>query len=410
MTFQIRPAVRTAANPLIGLYGLSGTGKTFSALLLARGLVGPQGRIVMIDTESGRGELYADVIDGGYGVIPLGEPFSPDRYIEAFKAAEQSGADVIIIDSGSHIWEGTGGVTDWAASIQERTGKAGLHCWKDPKMAHQKFVLALLRSKTPVIVCLRAKYKSRQGKNPKTGKTEIIRDEHATPIQSAEFIFEMTVHAEILQDHTLNVTKISHPDLASVFESGKMLSIDTGKALSEWAKGDDRASAGNGVSGNGNDELHRAAREVASLGKKRFREYYKTLAKPDRAVVAPIMDELKAITEAADKGALDRDDPFAGDASEESSGDTVDTKEEAAVVGPLTPFAFIGLDGTERVCDDAEIAAQAFEQELDAAPDPQAASNFADSNKTFFNALKAADKTAFLRVSNALGDVTGAVA
>ena len=90
--FQIKAATRTGVKPLIGFYGESGTGKTYSALLLARGLVGTAGRIVMIDTESGRGSLYADVLPGGYDVLELRQPFSPAAYVEAINAVEQSGA------------------------------------------------------------------------------------------------------------------------------------------------------------------------------------------------------------------------------------------------------------------------------------------------------------------------------
>ena len=43
--------------------GPSGSGKTFSSLKLARGLVGPTGKIAFIDTENGSGKLYADLTE-----------------------------------------------------------------------------------------------------------------------------------------------------------------------------------------------------------------------------------------------------------------------------------------------------------------------------------------------------------
>jgi len=66
-----RPAIRGSAKLLVGLYSESGCGKTLSALLLARGFVGPNGTIGMIETESGRGEAYADTLSGGYSVLSL---------------------------------------------------------------------------------------------------------------------------------------------------------------------------------------------------------------------------------------------------------------------------------------------------------------------------------------------------
>lgn len=237
MAFTIRPAQRSDSKALIGLYGQSGSGKTYSALMLARGLVGPTGKIVMIDTESGRGSLYADVIPGGYDVIDIGAPFSPVSYMEALDAAEKAGAECVVIDSISHEWEGVGGVGDMAAQIEARTGKPGLHCWKEPKLAHQKMLLKLLQSRTHVICCLRAKRKSRQVKNERTGKNEIIKDDFYSPKQDGDFIFEMTVHAEILADHKLRVTKVSHPGLAQVFKDGIVISEATGRAVAEWSKG-----------------------------------------------------------------------------------------------------------------------------------------------------------------------------
>src|SRR5712671_804962 len=58
MAGGFRLAERSQANPLIGIHSESGNGKTKSALLLARGFVGPAGKIGMIETEAGRGEVY----------------------------------------------------------------------------------------------------------------------------------------------------------------------------------------------------------------------------------------------------------------------------------------------------------------------------------------------------------------
>lgn len=229
---EIHQASRTSIKPLIVAYSESGCGKTYSSLLLARGFVGPGGKIALIDSESGRGELYADVIEGGYSVLRLEPPFSPQRYIEAQREVLKWGAQIIIVDSGSHEWEGSGGVLDQAGANEERTGKPGLHCWKAPKLEHAKWVLELLRAPVPVIVCLRAKFKSRQTKE--NGKTVIVKDDHTSPIQSEEFIFEATAHFEILPDHSVNLTKCSHPALRSCFPSAGPITVEHGRKLAEW--------------------------------------------------------------------------------------------------------------------------------------------------------------------------------
>jgi hypothetical protein len=136
----------------------------------------------------------------------------------------------------SHEWEGSGGVTEMATEIEIRSGKSGLHCWKEPKMQHARMMLKLLRTPMPVICCLRAKRKSRQGKDEK-GKTVIVKDEFATPKQDGDFIFEMTVHAELMPDHALRVTKLGHPALAEIFKTGEMVTIETGQRLAAWCSG-----------------------------------------------------------------------------------------------------------------------------------------------------------------------------
>jgi hypothetical protein len=230
---NIRKATRQGVRPLIGLFSESGCGKTYSSLLLARGFVGNAGKIALIDTESGRGELYADVLPGGYDVLPLDPPFTPARYVEALQAVAKAGYSIAIVDSASHEWEGQGGVLDMAGDNEARTGRAGLHNWKQPKMEHAKFLLGLLQSPLPVIVCMRAKYKTRQGKDER-GKTAIIKDEFTSPIQSEDFIFEMTVHGEIMSDHSLRLTKCSHPALRECFPSGKPIAIEHGAKLAAW--------------------------------------------------------------------------------------------------------------------------------------------------------------------------------
>lgn len=232
--FESKKASRGGVKPLIGFYSESGAGKSYGALLVARGMVGPNGRIEQIDTEAGRGELYSDIIPGGYNTIRMSEPFSPSRYVEAVRFAEKEGADVIVIDQISNEWEGIGGVLDLAGQNEE-AGKKGLAVWKSPKMEHARMMVRLLQSPCPIIVCLRAKYKSRQVKQ--NGKTEIVKDDHLTPIQADDFVFEMTTHAQINMDHSIVLTKCSHPALRGCFpaDGKEPLSLATGEAIANWA-------------------------------------------------------------------------------------------------------------------------------------------------------------------------------
>ena len=358
---QFKPAERKNTIPIIGLYGLSGCGKTMSALLLARGLVGERGKVGLIDTETGRGQLYADVIPGGYNTLELSDPFTPQRYIEAIDAAISAGLDCLIIDSGSHEWEGLGGVLDMARQNEENTGKAGLHNWKEPKLQHNRFVMKLLQAPFPVIVCLRAKYKSRQVKNG--GKNEVVRDDHATPLQAEDFIFELTAHAEVKADHTIHLTKCSHPQLRECFPTDKPISTETGAAIAQWAKGGAAASA---------EDLLPKAREAAKGGRDGLRAFWKGLSRAEREALKPHTDELSQAADAVD--------PPAGVPVHGPDGDVVehaetDAERQHALVTavsshPARVEEIVRVNGLDAGTGDwlRSVAAEAQEQRSQAAP------------------------------------------
>ena len=107
---QLIKAERQRAKIKMALQGPSGSGKTYSSLLLAFGLSGSWNKIAVIDTENHSANLYAHL--GEYNVVNIGAPYNPEKYIDAIKLCEDAGMDVIIIDSISHEWDGSGGILD----------------------------------------------------------------------------------------------------------------------------------------------------------------------------------------------------------------------------------------------------------------------------------------------------------
>src|SRR5204862_126708 len=91
---NIGPAERAGAHLLIQLYGPPRSGKTYTALRIARGMVGPEGRIGVLDTESGRARLYSDKVPGGFVVGELTPPYTPRRYLAAIAAWVRGGKPV----------------------------------------------------------------------------------------------------------------------------------------------------------------------------------------------------------------------------------------------------------------------------------------------------------------------------
>lgn len=155
MKFEIKRATKAQSRARIALMGPAGSGKTFTALELARHL----GRnVILIDTERGSASKYADEFE--FSVIEL-DSFSPKTYTEAIRAAEAAGADLIIIDSLSHAWIGKDGAleqVDRAASGSQGGSRGNsFTAWKNVTPLHNELVDTILRARAHVIATLRTK-------------------------------------------------------------------------------------------------------------------------------------------------------------------------------------------------------------------------------------------------------------
>jgi hypothetical protein len=148
---QLQKAERKQAVIKLALQGPSGSGKTYSSLLLAYGLVGNWNHISLIDTENNSSHLYSHL--GSFNVLSLAEPFSPERYIEAIETCEKAGMKVIVIDSISQEWEGTGGI------IETHVNMAGnsFTNWNRITPRHNAFVQKILQSPCHIIATIRSK-------------------------------------------------------------------------------------------------------------------------------------------------------------------------------------------------------------------------------------------------------------
>ena len=224
---EIRTAQRTQSKLRIGLSSPSGGGKTYSSLLLAKGLVGEWEKIGMIDSENGRGDIYSDF--GKYNIITLKPPFTPESYIEAIRAFEKAGVSVIIIDSTTHEWDGEGG----CLQLNEKLAVAKYRgntwsAWSETTPRHQRFLDAITSSDCHIITTVRNKVDTvfADGKVKKVGIKEIQRE---------GFEYELTVNFNVDRDsHTVMASK----DNTRLFE-GKdpfVITEETGKILRDWVE------------------------------------------------------------------------------------------------------------------------------------------------------------------------------
>lgn len=284
MALEFRPAVREAVPMPIALSGPSGSGKTYTALLMAAGIAGVTGKVALLDTENGRGKLYADspgirkALPNGYLYAEL-TSFAPSDYIGAIDDAEAAGITVLVIDSGSHEWEGPGGCDEIAEKAHKK--------WITAKKEHKKFVYRMLYSTMHIIICLRARE-----------KVKVVGSQYIPmgilPICEKNFMFEMLLSLQ-LQDGTHYAAPVKIPEaLAGVFPGGRMLTKDDGAKIREWID--------SGSVGNSDDRTKKRARLAAESGMKAYLDFFASLTPSQRKILAASTHaENKSVAEAVDK-------------------------------------------------------------------------------------------------------------
>jgi len=225
---QIRKARRSATKLRLLLTGPSGAGKTWGALQIAKGM---GGKTVVIDTEEGSSDLYDHLHD--FDVIDLRPPFSPERYIEAIKAAEEAGYEVIIIDSVTHCWSGPGGcleILEDVAKAQFRGNTWSAFSVITPRW--RAFVDAILRSPAHVICCGRSKTETAQVDDH--GKKKVAK--LGMKLEARDGLeFEFTCVLDLIHDgHYATVSK----DRTGLFAGDpKPITPETGERLAAWLAG-----------------------------------------------------------------------------------------------------------------------------------------------------------------------------
>jgi hypothetical protein len=194
------------------------------ALLLAFGITGDWDKIGMIDTEEGSGELYVGVQKHGIEIgefqyIRISKDFSPVHYVDAVKAFEASGVEVIIIDSLTHAWAGTEGLLDKQGKVAAKSGNS-YTAWRDVTPQHNALVNSMLQSKCHIIATMRSKveYALQDGDN---GKKKVVKMGMA-PIQREGMEYEFTAFFEVDSNSIASPSK-DRTDLFSTLNAAGQL-------------------------------------------------------------------------------------------------------------------------------------------------------------------------------------------
>lgn len=221
MAMQFTPAVRRRAKLRLAISGPSGSGKTYGALQIAKGL---GGKVAVIDTERGSASLYSDLIE--FDTLELQPPYAPERFIEAIRSAEAAGYDVIVIDSITHEWNGSGGCCDINENLAQAKYRGNTwSAWSETTPRHRAFVDAILQANCHVIATMRSKTETVQGEDKKVRKVGMKTE------QRDGTDYEFTVMLELEHEKHLAV---AGKDRTRLFREPHLITPDTGKRLIEW--------------------------------------------------------------------------------------------------------------------------------------------------------------------------------
>ncbi len=217
---MFKKAEKKTSKLRLAIEGASGSGKTYSSLILASSI---GKKIAVLDTEHGSASLYSDKFN--FDVLELKPPYAPEHYIKAIDEAEKLGYDVIILDSITHEWNGVGGCLDIVNKISGNSYTA----WAKVTPRHDAFVNRILNSKIHIIATMRSKANYETGKN-QNGKMTVEKKGTA-PIQREGMDYEFTVVFDLNHQHSASSTK----DRTGLFD-GKdfIITNDTGCQLLNW--------------------------------------------------------------------------------------------------------------------------------------------------------------------------------
>lgn len=220
---MFKKAIKQEAKLRLAIAGPSGSGKTYSGLAIGTEI----GKTALIDTEHGSASKYADLFE--FDVLEMEPPFSPERFIKAIREAEQGGYEVLVLDSLSHVWNGTGGLLEEVDRIARAKYQGNsFAAWKDATPIYNKLVDAIIQSKIHIIATMRTKqdYVLTTDEKGKSRPQKV----GLAPIQRDGFEYEFDVVMTMDVNNTGVITKSRAAEL-----SGKIFD-KPGKDFSDQVK------------------------------------------------------------------------------------------------------------------------------------------------------------------------------
>ena len=222
--FEAKPAEREKLKFMGMFTGADGSGKTASALMIAKGIIEAKypdmdstsdefwAKIGVADTEHNRAKVYSNTTLNGHYLgrfmhVDFQPPYDVESYIEVIAYLKSIGCEFVIVDSLTPVWDDAGGLLEYH-------GKVGgtFQAWNKVNPIVKKLYRAVTADMDiHMITTVRAKIKYEMAQSEtgqlgvaKIGLKPIMRDNFEYEVMSTVH-FDMEHKPTILKDitHTL---------------------------------------------------------------------------------------------------------------------------------------------------------------------------------------------------------------
>lgn len=219
---NITKATRTKCAASIQIEGLSGKGKSGTALLIALALTNNNiDDILAVDTEKKSLNLFEGLeLTNGYKVPPFDvvqlspeDGFCPSNYIACKQAAKDINKKVLILDSMSHAWQYQGGILDIVARLkqtQDRYKKDAYAVWNDPEVVAEKNKLFEMVRDDDMHIISTVRVKEKMEYTSENGKPKLV-SLGEQQIMQADLKYEFDLVLQCLRQGSTKNGNIQYP-------------------------------------------------------------------------------------------------------------------------------------------------------------------------------------------------------
>ena len=225
--FEFTEATKEQAKARVALAGPTGSGKTWTGMVLATVFSGGE-QFAVIDTERGSASKYVGPFK--FHRLNMYE-YDPRDLIKAIGAADKRGFPCLMVDSLSRFWSGKSGMLELVDNSAKRNYAGNsFGGWKDARPIENDMIEAMLGYSGHLIVTMRTKTAYEVTKNDRGQVIPVKIGLQPEQRQGIEYEFDIVGDMDL--DNNLTVSKTRCPDL-----TGKVYNRpgpDVGVVILNW--------------------------------------------------------------------------------------------------------------------------------------------------------------------------------